>query len=465
MANSERMTNLKKAAGCAVKILLQGDCNAASTGKILPDTRIAIIPFTQLVNVGPSNASQPWIDINGISPIANDNFDDDDNDTTPFTGQVNRLALYATIKNDDWRGCVEARPHIDDGDGAHLDTDDVTPATTNPTTLFVPQFAPDENSGFSNNYLNELSQPASCNRVGSCTWTETKTQCSSYSNCANNSVVTSTYSLSGPNVGTTACTCPSTGPFTSDSGTTTYTVTGNTRTYNRVRTCNFSYAPTGLSARELQERMCKYTGATLSATSNQQGPNTDCPYVPITPLTNSVINLQKTLSNMVASGGTNIHEGTAWGWRVLSPTAPFTEGAPYNTPLKNDTAKFMIIMTDGENTTYPASNMNGASIYSAYAYPYNNKPEGYRLGNPGTSQANLEKEIDNRLLETCTGAKRKGKDIVIYTIGLSSPESVKDLLRACASSPDKAKFPENASDLNEVFAGIAEELNQLRITQ
>ena len=39
-----------------------------------------------------------------------------------------------------------------------------------------------------------------------------------------------------------------------------------------------------------------------------------------------------------------------WGWRVLSPTAPFTEGRAYTA---NDNKKILVLMTDGENTYYP----------------------------------------------------------------------------------------------------------------
>ena len=49
---------------------------------------------------------------------------------------------------------------------------------------------------------------------------------------------------------------------------------------------------------------------------------------------------------MIADGSTHVVLGATWGWRVLSPTAPYSEGAAYNDA---DTQKALILMTDGEN--------------------------------------------------------------------------------------------------------------------
>ena len=62
---------------------------------------------------------------------------------------------------------------------------------------------------------------------------------------------------------------------------------------------------------------------------------------------------------MQAKGGTNIMEGVMWGWRVLSPEPPFTEGKAYDDP-END--KFLIVMTDGENWHQSRSNHNKSTL-------------------------------------------------------------------------------------------------------
>lgn len=107
------------------------------------DTKVGIVPFASMVNVGPSNANASWIDGQGQSPIHSENF------STP----ANRLHLYSKMTGVSWAGCVEARP-------APYDVTDAPPSSGNPATLFVPSFAPDEPdegvwSGFYNSYISD----------------------------------------------------------------------------------------------------------------------------------------------------------------------------------------------------------------------------------------------------------------------------------------------------------------------
>jgi len=493
MTSYNRMTYLKDAARCATNIIFYDSVNATTcnpnTGAVKSDeVKIGIVPFTMYVNVGPSNASANWIDKDGRSPLANDNFDNDDDDATPFNGLVNRLALYDAITNDDWRGCVEARPHdITAGSGTHFyDTDDTVPQPYvsasqpgDPKSLFVPLFAPDLSEttvalGNTNNYRND--SPASCNRpsgtgtnAATCTEIENRNSCNSaMSNCTSvNS--TFSYTFTGPTSGSVngrvvgayppSCSCPSTWTYSAwvqTSG------SGNNRTFTRNRTCSGTagYTPTGLSQREFQERLCKYSGA-LSYTTAQKGPNADCPSAALTPLTATPATVTSAIAAMVADGGTNIHEGAAWGFRVLSPTAPFTQGEAYD----EATAKIMIVMTDGENTAYQTGNLNGSSYHSAYGYPYN-----ARLGTIASTNPQLVTEMNARTVQTCTNAKAQG--ITVYTIGLSTDQVtqsttavVQKMLRDCATSSAHAYFPNNPSELKSVFQAIAGQLAALRLAQ
>jgi hypothetical protein len=196
-----------------------------------------------------------------------------------------------------------------------------------------------------------------------------------------------------------------------------------------------------------------------------QGPNAACPDADILPLTNDPSGIETKINNMVADGGTNIHEGTAWGFRVLSPTEPFTEGLDYD----EANSKVMIIMTDGDNTYRSTSNMNETSYYVSYGYLYNNEEaedEGMsRIGTydyPVYDTSTMKTDMDDMTLETCTNAKDAG--ITIYTIGLGTTNTdTKAMLTFCASSSSKAYFPTYPSELNTVFSSIAEQLSQLRI--
>ena len=82
---------------------------------------------------------------------------------------------------------------------------------------------------------------------------------------------------------------------------------------------------------------------------------------PILPLTSSASAVKSAISGLTPNGETYIPEGLVWGWRMLSPQAPF-EARVNNT--ENKTRKFLILMTDGLNTkspTYPEHNgSNGA---------------------------------------------------------------------------------------------------------
>jgi len=101
---------------------------------------IGLVPFSSTVNVGAGYERAAWLDPNGLSPLHSENFDP----------PANRWDIYDTIRNRDWTGCVEARaiPH---------DIEDTAPSATDPDTLFVPYFAPDESDrgSYSNDYLDD----------------------------------------------------------------------------------------------------------------------------------------------------------------------------------------------------------------------------------------------------------------------------------------------------------------------
>lgn len=484
MGNEGRMTFLKRAARCATYTLFYdgvvadpldpNTCVPAFGAQLVENVKIGLVPFTMYVNVGAGNGNAAWIDRFGTTPLSSQNFDNDDNDTTAFAGPVNRFTLYDNITNENWRGCVEARPHIQTG-GAneYLDTDDTEPVAGQPNTMFVPLFAPDLPDTFGamsassgmNNYAPD--HPAACRITGTCTWVQTKTQCSNSTTCSG--TTTNTYTLSGRDKGTLSCTCPS-GTWDSTKS----TGTGNSKTFTFTKTCSFQYDAQNLSNKELQERLCKYTG-NLSFITSQKGPNADCPQQATVPLTASPTAITTAIANMVAAGGTNIHEGTVWGFRAISPTAPFTEGAPYD----EATSKILIVMTDGENTAYNLSDycsssaqrtLNGSCYYSAYGFPSNHTTALPRMGPAGTTNANLVTEMNTRTSQSCANAKAAG--VTVYTIGLatdrvtqSTPAVVRAMLTACASTPAKAYFPDSPSELRDVFASIANELSALRLAR
>ena len=184
------------------------------------------------------------------------------------------------------------------------------------------------------------------------------------------------------------------------------------------------------------------------------GPNKGCGD-PLTPLTNNAQLMRDRIAAMKAwdIAGTNVAQGMVWGWSVLSPTAPFTEGVAYN---DNGTQKTMIVLTDGENNVTTASNRN-LSHFSSY---------GYLAGNRfGTNNAGLAiDEIDKKVKTLC--AKIKAQNIRLYTITFQLNEaSAQQMYRDCASSPSMYYNSPTTAELQTIFSKIAEELGNLHFSR
>lgn len=452
MALQSRMTNLKQAAGCATRILFYGqvdaNCNTLAGAEPLENVQIGIVPFTHLVNIGTQFANASWLDWTGQNSISRLNFDNDDDDSNVFSGTVDRRTLFSTTRTS-WRGCVEARmaPH---------DTTDAEPTTA--ATLFTPLFVPDTANGNYNNYLSDTG--GNC-QVKTCTHTNVRRNCS-YSNRNGWTCTGSTTNTYSRRVGSTTTT-PSTscipanamtlsGPTQTQSGSTLTTVT----TYSL------------LSERELQERMCKYTGVTVSD-GRTSGPNANCSYVQLLPLTTNPASVLSRINAMDADGGTNIQQGAMWGFHALSNTEPLTQAAPYQS---GSVSKVMIIMTDGFNEPDYRSysdTWNGTAVYGSWGFRKDGRlpdTDGI-IGNENEynahgSKAAMTATMDAKTVTTCNNAKAMG--IRVYTIGLNPPsQATRNMLTACSSGPGFFYFPDDPSQLTDVFKTIANQLTQLRL--
>jgi Flp pilus assembly protein TadG len=94
--------------------------------------KMAVVPFSVSVNVGPQYTSESWLDQNGLNSISHLNFAD--------TSKHNGWA-WSQFANMEWNGCVEQRKAAS---GIDYDIDDTVPTTDEPDTLFPFHFAPDE---------------------------------------------------------------------------------------------------------------------------------------------------------------------------------------------------------------------------------------------------------------------------------------------------------------------------------
>ncbi len=195
----------------------------------------------------------------------------------------------------------------------------------------------------------------------------------------------------------------------------------------------------------------KYNGRSISSSS--KGPQFGCTVPPLTPLTNQKQVLLDAIDAMGASGWTHIPLGLVWGWRVLSPDKPFTEGRPYNDP---EYTKAAILLTDGANTidTEPTHNL---SNYSAYGF----LAEG-RLGT--TRASTFRARLDQNTTIVCNAMK--DLNIRVYTITFQvSSNSIRNLMRDCATSPDLYFDSPSNEELQNSFQAIATDLSNLRLSK
>jgi len=344
MASNGKIQALKSATNELIGILF-GD-------QVTPShLKMSLVPFSQTVKVDTTTFLDPnngFMDTLGQSANARLNFN---NNKYAF-------AVWATMSNKSWGGCVEARPN------GYEETDDAPSAGT-PDTLFVPYFEPD-----------------------------------------------------GPN---------------SPSGYTTYIndgVSGNEET--RLK------------------NSAKYVG------QNKTNPNADCNMQKILPLTNNKLTLQGYVNGMISTGYTHIALGASWGWRTLSPTAPYTEGSDYG---DEEWTKAMVFLTDGLNTI-DSDNTWHKSKYTAYNYLVRGT-----LGTTVASDAEIAQDVSTKLI--CSRIRAAG--IRIYTILLEEQaQRAQDLMEDCASEVEGKKLyyqSPSASDLKAIFQAIAMDLSNLRLSQ
>lgn len=171
---------------------------------------------------------------------------------------------------------------------------------------------------------------------------------------------------------------------------------------------------------------------------SNQGTNQGCPYAYIMPLTSDREALIDHLDDMTPDGNTLGNIGMAWGYRLISPEAPFQEGSEWDNHYWR---KAIVMMTDGDNTE------NGT--YSSYWF---------------TAKNNMSvTKFNQRFAETCEALKEKG--VIIYTVTFTSGinKTTKDYYRNCATTPDQYYDAPSQEDLISVFETISRELSNLHI--
>ncbi len=130
------------------------------------------------------------------------------------------------------------------------------------------------------------------------------------------------------------------------------------------------------------------------------------------------------LAAMKPSGNTNLTIGVSWGMNMLMPGQPMSNAIPDEPNLN----RFMILLTDGDNTENRA---NGSAA-----------------------------AINARASLACTNAKAQG--ITIYSIRVI--EGNKSLLQDCSSGPGYYYEVASAAQIDDVFKTIAGRIGSIRLT-
>jgi Flp pilus assembly protein TadG len=191
------------------------------------------------------------------------------------------------------------------------------------------------------------------------------------------------------------------------------------------------------------------------------GPNEGCGMQSLVRLTTNMTTVKSKITAMNATGNTNIPIGLMWGWFTLSPSLPFGDGASYTDP---DTKKFVVLLTDGDNTNDETNNPN-RSTYSALGYMWQKRLMGTngttKLDETSTADQRSD-AMDARMLLTCTNMKAKG--ITVYTVRIDVSGSTSTALKSCATSADMY-YDIDSSGLSDAFTNIAGSIGRLRISQ
>jgi len=373
-----------------------------------PKLKISLVPFSQSVNVGPQTKDLGWMDVNALSSIHGENF--------YSTSPVAQFALplepkYAAI--DLWAEAL-AGPEITKvghkkgkGKGKKKNANNGgggggggAPVTVNIFDLF--------------------------DTINNATW----------AGCVE----------SRPQPYDTTDDTPSTG--TPDTLFVPYFAPDEPDNAGNVQN-DYLDDGVGGSFEDRQKSIGKYTNANV----NGSGPNWGCNLPPVTPLVNVKATVSSAIDNMVASGYTHIPLGLVWGWRLLSPSEPFTEGVAYD---DEDTTKALILLTDGYNTIRRQYTEN-LSAYSAYGY--------VTKARFGTTNYNAHRaQLDPKTAAVCESVKETG--IRVYTITFQLADgSIKDLMRACATEPGLYFDSPDNEQLETTFRAIARDLSNLRISK
>ena len=402
--STSKMDVLKDSAKDLVEILYSSVKGTGTNFQGDSLLKIGLVPFAATVNVGQDKADASW--------IRNQNFK-----YTPNGEGRSVDDLFKALKTE-WYGCVEAR-------GNDYDLDDTPPSRGHEDTLWNKYFSPDE-PDFA--YIRD-SLSYTGNEI-----------------CTGNS---------------------DDNPDGHD--------------YFNSYLYDFEKESLRCDDRNYEDRLLrdeKYSYDNSNLESNQansaknfndpgeRGPNNLC-VEPITALTDDKNKILSALDDMSPRGPTIIPFGVVWGWRVLSPGVPFTQGRDYNDNVR----KILILLTDGQNSVSSSKQHIYEGVYTGYGFTSE-----ILQSDQGQDRNAIIKFLDEKTKTVCdnikhASQKQDGNEIEIFTIsfGFSDDsneiQETKELLKSCASNEDNYFDAKDSEALQSAFNDIADKLIRARLSR
>ena len=157
---------------------------------------------------------------------------------------------------------------------------------------------------------------------------------------------------------------------------------------------------------------------------------------PILPMTNSKSDLQDYLDDLDAKGDTYIAPGLMWGYRVLSPEAPFTEMNGHTV-----TTSAIVLMSDGMNSRSYQHWGSGSDHYGS-----------------DTSESNQV------TLDTCDFIKSNDVEIYAIAFQVNDADTI-NMLKNCATSFSHYFDASSYTELNDAFNSVAGAFREIALTE
>ncbi len=413
MATDDKITGAKNAARALLNTLYAGSAASVPESEFI---RVALVPFAAGVRLNRNayDFNLGWIDTTGLNPISKLNFN---------SATWNNYMAWGRLKTSastflQWNGCVETRMRTTGVAGTDYNINDAAPTTFTPATLFPAYFSPDTPSIRDRSPYNS-------------TWR-------------------------GRNYY---------GTYIDEDADTPDPIPDPTpdETTGMVLTAAATFTTAGLLNR--QDNQLKYDGRVIAAetSASTAGPWSGCAKSTIVPLTHKRSDIEAGITAMTAAGPTLIAEGVSWGYRVLSPTEPFTQ-VQGTASIPNSTVstyghprwrKIMVVMTDGDNDLNAGLDTLNGTVYSAYGRGMETLATN-RFGS--TSSSNKMTELDNAMLAACTKVKAEGTELYVTSFGNGVSSSTRARLQACATDADNYQHASSSADLAAFFNHIGEDV-------